>query len=176
MPNLTNLNTLSSEDNTIVTASWFALIWREPYPTSNAESWCWMVLWSPTRPSTTNAKIRCPFPHRELEYKWRKSRDIWSHRQVWPWSTKWSRTKANRVLPTECTGQSKHPVRTTHKKTLYMDITRWSIPKYLIIFFAAKDGEALYSQKNKTGSWLWLWSWTPYYQIQTEIEESRENH
>ena len=23
---------------------------------------------------------------------------------------------------------------------------------------------------------LWLRSWTPYYQIQTEIEESRENH
>ena len=30
--------------------------------------------------------------------------------------------------------------------------------------------------KNKTGSWLWLRSWTPYYQIQTEIEESGENH
>ena len=25
----------------------------------------------------------------------------------------------------------------------------------LIIFFAAKDGEALYSQQNKTRSWLW---------------------
>ena len=41
----------------------------------------------------------------------------------------------------------------------------------LIIFFAAKDGEALHSQKkNKTESWLWLRSWTPYYQIQSEIE------
>ena len=30
--------------------------------------------------------------------------------------------------------------------------------------------------KNKTGSWLWLRSWTPYCQIQTEIEENRENH
>ena len=46
----------------------------------------------------------------------------------------------------------------------------------LIMFFAAKDGEALYSQLNKTGSWLWLRSWTPYCQIQTEIEESEENH
>ena len=45
----------------------------------------------------------------------------------------------------------------------------------LIIFFAAKDGEALYTvSKNKTGSWLWLGSWTPYCQIQTEIEESGE--
>ena len=25
----------------------------------------------------------------------------------------------------------------------------------LIIFFAAEDGEALYSQQNKNGSWLW---------------------
>ena len=25
----------------------------------------------------------------------------------------------------------------------------------LIIFFAAKDGETLYSQQNKTRSWLW---------------------
>ena len=31
-----------------------------------------------------------------------------------------------------------------------MDITRWSIPKSrLIIFFAAKDGEALYSQQKQ---------------------------
>ena len=27
--------------------------------------------------------------------------------------------------------------------------------------------------ENKNGSWLWLRSWTPYYQIQTEIEESK---
>ena len=31
-----------------------------------------------------------------------------------------------------------------------MDITRWSIPKIkLIIFFAAKDGEALYRQQKQ---------------------------
>ena len=37
--------------------------------------------------------------------------------------------------------------------------------------------ENLYTvSKNKTGSWLWLRSWTPYCQIQTEIEESGENH
>ena len=27
---------------------------------------------------------RCPFHHRELEFKSRKSRDTWSNRQVWP--------------------------------------------------------------------------------------------
>ena len=37
--------------------------------------------------------------------------------------------------------------------------------------------EKLYAvSENKTRSWLWLRPWTPYCQIQTEIEESRENH
>ena len=31
---------------------------------------------------------RCPFYYRELECKSRKSRDTWSNRQVWLWSTK----------------------------------------------------------------------------------------
>ena len=37
--------------------------------------------------------------------------------------------KANRVLPRERTGHSKHPVPTTQEKTLHMDIPRWSTPK-----------------------------------------------
>ena len=40
-----------------------------------------------------------------------------------------SRSKANRVLPRERTGHSKHPLPTTQEKTLHMDITRWSTPK-----------------------------------------------
>ena len=37
--------------------------------------------------------------------------------------------------------------------------------------------EKLYTvNKNKARSSLWFRSWTPYYQIQTSIEESRENH
>ena len=39
------------------------------------------------------------------------------------------RAKANRVLPRERTGHSKHPLPTTQEKTLHMDITRWSTPK-----------------------------------------------
>ena len=30
---------------------------------------------------------KCPFHHRRLKCKSRKSRDTWSNRQVWPWST-----------------------------------------------------------------------------------------
>ena len=51
--------------------------------------------------------------------KSRKSRNTWSNRQIWPWSTEWSRAKANRVLPRERTGHSKHPLPTTQQKTLH---------------------------------------------------------
>ena len=56
-------------------------------------SWSWMILWRPTTPSRTNTQKRCPFHHRGLECKSRKSRDTWSNRQVWPWSTERSRAK-----------------------------------------------------------------------------------
>ena len=45
----------------------------------------------------------------------------------------------------------------------------------LILFFAAKDGEALYSQQKQDGEQTGLRSWTPYCQIQTEIEQSGKN-
>ena len=64
-----------------------------------------------------------------LECKSRKSRVLCTNRQIWPWSTKRSRSKANRVLPRECTSHSKNPLPKTQEKTLHMDITRWSTPK-----------------------------------------------
>ena len=64
-----------------------------------------------------------------MECKGRKSRDPWSNRQIWPWSTKCSRTKASRVLPREHTGHSKNPLPTTQETIIHMDITRWSILK-----------------------------------------------
>ena len=88
-----------------------------------------MVLGRPTRPSRTNIQKRCPFHYRELKCKSRKARNTWSNRCIWHCSTEWSRAKANRVLPRERTGHSKHPCPTTQEKTLHMDITRWSIPK-----------------------------------------------
>ena len=54
-----------------------------------------------------------------------------------------------RLLPREHTDHSKHPLPTTQEKTLNIDIIRQSTPKIrLIILFAAKDGEALYSQQK----------------------------
>ena len=106
------------------------------------------------------------FHYRGLECKSRKSRDTSCSRKIWPWSTEWSKAKANRVLPRECTDHSKYPLSTTQKKTLQMDITRWSTPKSDWLY--SLQLERLYTvSKKKIRSWLWLRSWTPYCQIQT---------
>ena len=63
--------------------------------------------------SRTNNQKRFPFHYRGLERKSRKSINTWSNRQICPWSKEWSRAKANRVLPRERTGHSKHPLQIT---------------------------------------------------------------
>ena len=111
---------------------------------------------------------KCPFHYRGLECKSRKSRNTWSNRQIWPWSIECSRAKANRVLPRERTGHSKHPLPTTREKTLHMNITRWSTLKSDLLYSLQPKMEKLFTvSKNKTRSWLWLRPWTPYWQIQT---------
>ena len=57
--------------------------------------------------------------------------------------------KANRVLPKEYTGHSKHPLPTTQEKTTHGHHQIANIEIRLIIFFAAKDEEALYSQQKQ---------------------------
>ena len=115
---------------------------------SKQEYWrscSWMVLWRPTRPSKTNTQKRCPFHYKGLECKSRNSRNTWSNRQTWPWSTEWSRAQANRVLPTERTGHSKHLLPTTQEKTLHMDITRWPTLKSDWLYSLQPKMEMLYT-------------------------------
>jgi len=130
-------------------------------------SWSWTVLQRPTRSFRTNTQKRCPFHYRGLECKSRKSRNTWGNRLIWPWSTEWSKAKANRVFPRERTGHSKYPLPTIQEKTLHMDITRRMTLKSGWLYSSQPKMEKLYTvSKNKTGSWLWLRSWTPYCQIQ----------
>ena len=49
-------------------------------------------------------------------------------------------------MPRECTGHSKHPLPTTQEKTLHKMVNN---KIRLIIFFATKDREALYSQQKQ---------------------------
>ena len=91
---------------------------------------------------------------RGLECQSRKSRGTWSNRQIWPWSTEWSRAKANRVLPTECTGEGKQLLPTTQETALHMDVTRWSTLKSAWLYSLQPKMDKLYTvSKNKTGSW-----------------------
>ena len=108
-----------------------------------------MVLWRPTRPFRTNTQKRCPFHYRGLECKSRKSRNTWINRQIWPWSMEWSRAKANRVLPRECTGHSKRSLPTTWGKTLHMDITRRATPKSYYILCSQRWRSSIRSAKTR---------------------------
>ena len=57
--------------------------------------------------------------------------------------------KSNRVLPRELTGHSKQTLPKTQKKTTHGHHQMVNIKISLITFFAAKDGEALYSQQKQ---------------------------
>ena len=76
-------------------------------PTSNAEEAEVQLFYEDLQDFLELPKKRCPFHYRGLECRSSKSRNTWSNRQIWPWSTKWSRGKPNRVLPREHTGDSK---------------------------------------------------------------------
>ena len=69
--------------------------------------------------------------------------------QVWPWSTKWSRERASRVLSRECSGQSKHPLPTTQETALHMDITRWLIPKSDWLYSLQRWRSCIQSSKTR---------------------------
>ena len=79
----------------------------------------------------------------------RKSRSTWSTRQIWPWSTERSKAKANRVLPRERAGHSKYPLPTIQETTTHRQHQMVNTEIRLIIFFATKDGETLYSQQKQ---------------------------
>ena len=86
-------------------------------PASDASPWMPASDASPRMPAIV--LHYCTFHHWGPECKSWRSRDTWSNRQIWPWSTKRSRAKANRVLSREPTGHSKNPLLTTQEKTLH---------------------------------------------------------
>ena len=58
--------------------------------------------------------------------------------------------KDNRVLPRKHTGHRKHPLPTTQEKTTHGHCQMANTEMRLIIFFTAKEREALYSQQKIT--------------------------
>ena len=117
-------------------------------PTSNAEEVEW-VYGDLQDLQELTPKKRCPFHCRGLECKSREPRNTWNNRQIWPWSTEWSRAKANRILPRERTGHSKTLSNNTRDDSTHGNDQIINTKIRLIIFFAGKDGEALYSQQKQ---------------------------
>ena len=170
-------------DGWMASPTWWAWVWV------NSRSWWWtgrpgvlwfiwsqrvrhdwateLNWWRPTRPSRNNIKKRCPFHYKGLECKSRESRDTCSNKQIWSWSTKWSRSKANKVVSRQHTGYSKHPPPTTQEKTLHMDITRWSVLKSDWLYSLQPKMEKLKQSAETTPVADWLRLWTPYRQIHT---------
>ena len=139
-------------------------------------SWSWIVLWRPTRPFRTNTQKRCPFHYRGLGCKSRKSRNTWSNRQIWPWSTKW----AGQRLTEFCQENALVIANTLfqkHKRRLY----RWTSQpgqhrnQIDYILFSQRWRSSIQSAKQDweltvaqiVNSWL---------SNSDLIEESRENH
>ena len=125
----------------------------------------------------TNTKKRCPFHHRGLKCKYRKSRDTWGDRQVWPWSTKWSRAKK-----TEFCQENNLVIANTLLQQPKRQLYTWTsaggrYQKSDGLYSWQPNMEKFYTvSKNKTWSWMWLISWTPCCKTQTYFEESRGNH
>ena len=109
-----------------------------------------MVLWRPTRPSIMNTPKRCPIHYRGLECKIRKWRNTWSNR---PWSTEWSRTKANRVCQ-ENTLVIANALFQQHKRRLYT----WTSPddqhqnQIDCILFSQRWRSCIQSAKTRPGA------------------------
>ena len=62
-------------------------------------------------------------------------------------------SKANRVLPREHTGHSKHPLPTMQEETLHMDFTRWSIRKSdYYILCSQRWRSSIQSTKTRLGA------------------------
>ena len=108
-------------------------------------SWSWMILWRPTRPSSTNTQKRCPFHHRRLECKVRSHKITGvTDKFGLEYKIKQGKGKQSCLAKREHTGHSKHALPTTQDSTCELhQMVNTEIR--LIIFFAAKDGEALYS-------------------------------
>ena len=94
-------------------------------------------------------KKRCPFHHRGLECKSKKSRDTWSDRQIWPWCTKWSRAKLTDFCQENALVTANSLSSNTRDDSTQGHHQIVNTESRLTIFFAVEDEEALYSQQEQ---------------------------
>ena len=96
------------------------------------------------------SKKRCSFHYRGLECKSRKSRNTWGNRQIQLWNTELSRANANKSFAKRTHWSSQTPSsNNTREDSTHGHHQMVNTEIRLIIFFAAKDGEDLYSQQKQ---------------------------
>ena len=88
-----------------------------------------------------------PFHYKGLECKSRKSINTWNNRQIWPWNTEWRGERLtqycqeNTLVITLSSKNTREDSTYGHHQIVNAEIR-------LIILFATKDEEALYSQEK----------------------------
>ena len=114
-------------------------------------SWSWIVLWRPKGLSRTNTKKRCPFHYRGRECKV-GGQETPGVTGKFGLGVQNEAGKANRVLPRERTGQSKHPLPTTQERTLHMHITRWPTQNQIDFILCSQRWRSSIQSAKRTGA------------------------
>ena len=108
-----------------------------------------------------------------LECKSRKSRYTWGNRQAWPWSTKWSRAKANQSILKEISFEYPLERLMLKLKLKYLatwceELTHWKRPWGKERLKARREGGDRgwdgWMASLTPWTWVWAssgsWSWT----------------
>ena len=102
-----------------------------------------------SRPFGTNNQKRCPFLYRGMECKCRQSRDTWSNRQIWPWVQNEAGQRLTEFCQENVLVIAKPSSSNTRDDSTCGHHQMGNTEIRLIIFFAAEDEEALYSQQKQ---------------------------
>ena len=102
---------------------------------------------------------------------------------IWDWNAKVGSQETPEVtgkfglgIRNERTGRSKHPLPRTQEDSTHGHHQMVNTKIRLITFFTAEDGKALYSQQKQDWELTVAQIINSYCQIQTQMEESGENH
>ena len=127
------------------------------------EAWVWTLGWEDplekgmaTHSSILASRIPwsvySPCGHKESDTTKRFSLSLYFLLSLLALTAKLNREKANKALPREHTGHSKHPLSTKQEKNLHMDITRWSTLKLHYILCSQRWRNSIESAETRLGA------------------------
>ena len=108
--------------------------------------------WATENMNMNSTKGEFLFIYRGLECKSRKSRNTWSNKKIWLWSTKWSRAKAKEICQEDALVISNIFFQ-QHKRWLYtwtsLDGQHWNKTDYILC--SQRWGSSIQSAKTIPG-------------------------